>query len=44
MNDVTMQLNDLLQVDKDVFDVFWGEDAVPVQPLVENAIQHLQHP
>ena len=41
---VTVQLNDLLQVNKDVFDVVGGEDAVSVQPLVENPVQHLEHP
>lgn len=39
-----MQLNDFLQVDKDVFDVFWREDSVPIHPLVEDGIQHLQLP
>lgn len=44
VSDVTVQLDDLLQVNKDVFDVLWGEDAVSVQPLVENTVQHLQRP
>lgn len=44
MIDVTVQLNDFLQVNKDVFDVFWREDTVSVQPLVENTVQHLQRP
>lgn len=39
-----MQLNDLLQVNKDVLDVLWGEDTVSVQSLVENTVQHLQPP
>lgn len=38
-----MQLNDFLQVDEDVFDVLRWKDAVSVQPLAENAVQHLQH-
>lgn len=41
---VTMELNDFLQVNKDVSDVLWREDAVSVQPLVEHTVQHLQHP
>lgn len=43
-SDVTVQLNDFLQVNKDVFDVFWREDSISVQPLVENTVQHLQRP
>lgn len=39
-----MQLNDVLQVDKDVFDVFWREDSVPIHTLVEDGVQHLQLP
>lgn len=39
-----MKLNDFLQVDKDVLYVFWWKDAIPVQPLAENTVQHLQHP
>lgn len=41
---LTVQLNDFLQVDEDVLDVLWWEDPVPVHPLVENGIQHLQLP
>lgn len=37
-----MQLDDFLQVNKDVSDVLWGENTVSVQPLVEDAVQHLQ--
>lgn len=44
VSDITMQLNDFLQVNEDVFDVFWWEDTVSVQPLVENTVQHLQRP
>lgn len=40
----TVQLDNFLQVDEDVLDVLWGEDPVPVHPLVENSIQHLQLP
>jgi len=38
-----MQLNDFLQINEDVFDVLWWKDAVSVQPLAENTVQHLQH-
>lgn len=41
---VTVQLDDFLQVNEDVFDVFRGQDGVSAQPLVENAVQHLQRP
>lgn len=40
----TVQLNDFLQVDKDVLDVLWWEDPIAVHPLVENGVQHLQLP
>lgn len=42
-DDVTVQLNDLLQVNKDVFYVFRRKDAVSVQPLTENTVQDPQH-
>lgn len=41
---VTVQLDDLLQVDEDALDVLWRQDGVSVQPLVENTVQHLQRP
>lgn len=44
VSEITMQLNDFLQVNEDVFDVFWWQDTVSVQPLVENTVQHLQRP
>lgn len=43
-NGVTMQLDDFLQVTKDVFEVFWWKDTVSVQPLAENTVQDFQHP
>lgn len=39
-----MQLDDFLQVTKDVFEVFWWKDTVSVQPLAENTVQDFQHP
>lgn len=42
--DVTMQLDDLLQVNEDVSDVLSGQDSVSVQSLVENAVHYLQCP
>lgn len=44
VREITVKLNDFIQVGKDVFDVFWGENTVSVQPLIENTVQHLQHP
>ena len=41
---VTVQLDDLLQVDEDALDVLWRQDGVSVQSLVENTVQHLQCP
>lgn len=40
---VTMQLDDFLQVNKDLSDVLRRKDAVSVQPLAENTVQDLQH-
>lgn len=40
---VTVQLNDLLQVNEDVLDVFGRKDAVSVQPLAKNTVQDPQH-
>lgn len=42
--ELTVQLDDFLQVNKDVSDVLWRENTVSVQPLVEDTVQHLQRP